>query len=279
MLTVGDINPVQQPATVASSRSHKKMSCIEFIKSTAASLSNRLEYEARRFAGEGINYGTVTSVDADTALASRPSQGIDDDRWWIKTAATENDDLIGHRTNRGHASYNDTGLPGSVSLPAFNGQKEINPQTHSDVAQPILKYQKRERHKLANGLEMPKRIHKMAQIEEYEMMVEKGHTHPHDSSAGSISEGPLLSEGSFSEDEAVPPHFKATADHLDAHDYSAGQTNNGQRLSEFQREAARFSALNSLHGGSKSAVDDLNKGSPTSIVNIFTKNLQGNIRG
>lgn len=277
-LTVGDINPVQQPATVASSRSHKKMSRIEFIKSTAASLSNRLEYEARRIAGEGINYGTVTSVDVDTALAPGPSQGVEDDQWWI--SATEND-KIGHRTNRGHASFNGTGLPGSVSLTAFNGQKEMSPQSHSDLPQPILTHQKQER-KLVNGLEMPKRGDKMARLQEYETMAEKSHTDPLDSSAGSISEGPLLSEGSFSEDEAVPPHFKIAASHLDAHDHCAGQAKDGQRLSEFQREAAKFSALKSVsgqHGGGKSALDELSKGSPTSIVNIFTKNLPGNIRG
>lgn len=277
-LTVGDINPVQQPATVASSRSHKKMSRIEFIKSTAASLSNRLEYEARRIAGEGINYGTVTSVDVDTALAPGPSQGVEDDQWWI--SATEND-KIGHRTNRGHALFNDTSLPGSISLPAFNGQKEKSPQSHSDLPQPILTHQKQER-KLVNGLEMPKRRDKMAQLQEYEMVAEKSHTDPLDSSAGSISEGPLLSEGSFSEDEAVPPHFKIATSHLDAHDYCAGQIKDGQRLSEFQREAAKFSALNSIsgqHGRGKSALEELSKGSPMSIVNIFTKNLPCHIRG
>lgn len=277
-LTVGDINPGQQPATVASSRSHKKMSRIEFIKSTAASLSNRLEYEAQRIAGEGINYGTVTSVDVDTALAPRPSRGIEDDQWWIN--ATEND-MIGYRTNRGHALFNDTGLPGSVGPPALNGQKEMSPQSQSDLAQPVLTHQKQEK-KLVNGLEMPNRIDKMAQLKEYEMMAEKSHTDPLDSSAGSISEGPLLSEGSFSEEEAVPPHFKITAGHLDAHDCCVGQIKDGQRLSEFQREATKFSALNSVsgrHGGGKSALDELSKGSPMSIVNIFTKNLPGNVRG
>lgn len=283
VLTVGDNNPVQHPATIPCGRSRKKMSRIEFIKSTAASLSNRLEYEARRLAGEGINYGTVTSVDMDAALASRPSQGIDDDQWWIKTTAIENNDMLGHRTKRGHASYNDTDLPGLVSLHAFNGQKEVNPQSHADVvASPSPKYQKRERGKLLNGLEMPKQIDKMPQLQEYEMMVEKGCTDNLDSSAGSISEGPLLSEGSFSEDEVVPPHFKIAARHLDAHDHRAGQPKVCQRLSEFQREAARLSALNSVfgqHGDGKSALDELNKGSPMSIVNIFTKNLQGSVRG
>lgn len=282
-LTVGDINPVQHPATVPSSRSRKKMSRIEFIKSTAASLSNRLEYEARRLAGEGINYGTVTSVDVDTAMAPEPSQGVDDDQWWIKTTATEKNDMLGHRTNRGHASYNDTDLPGVVSLHAFSGQKEMNLPSHADVAaQPSPKSQKHERGKSFNGLEMPKRIDKMPQLQEYEMIAEKGHTDALDSSAGSISEGPLLSEGSFSEDEAVSPHFKTAAHQLDVHGHCAGQPKECQRLSEFQKEAARLSAANLVfgqHGGTKSALDELNKGSPMSIVNIFTRNLQGRVRG
>lgn len=281
-LTVGD-NPVQHPATVPSGRLHKKMSRIEFIKTTAASLSNRLEYEARRLAGEGLNCGTVTSVDLDTALASRPSQGIDDDQWCIKTSATENKDMLSYRSNRGHASYNDKDLPGLVSLHAFNGQKEMNPQSHDDVvAESSPKYPKHERGKLFNGLEMPKQIDKMTQLQEYEMMLEKGRTDTLDSSPGSISEGPLLSEGSFSEDEVVRPHFKIAARHIDANDQCAGQPKEGQRLSEFQREAARFSALNSVfgqHSGGKSALDELNKGSPMSIVNIFTKNLPCSIRG
>lgn len=274
-LTVGDINPVQRPATVPSGRSRKKMSRIEFIKTTAASLSDRLEYEARRLTGEGINYGAVTSLDMDTGLAPRPSQGIDDDQWWIKTTVAENNDMLGHRTDRGHASYNDTDLPGLVSLHAFNGQKEVSPQSHAVVvAQPTPKYKK-------NGLEMPKQIDKMVQLQEYELMVAKTRTDSLDSSAGSISEGPILSEGSFSEDEAVPP-FKIAAHHLDAHDHCAGQPKECQRLSEFQREAAKLSALNLVFGqdsGGKSALDELNKGSPTSIVNIFTKNLQSSVRG
>lgn len=279
-LRVGDIYPVQHPATVPSSRSRKKMSRIEFIKSAAASLSNRLEYEARRIAGDGINYGTVTSVDMDTAVDPRPSQGIADDQWWIKTTATEGNDMIGHRTNRGHASYNDTDLPGAGSLHAFNGQKPMNPQSYSDfLTQPIFKNQKHEMRKLVNGSEMPKGIDKMAQLQEYDMAAEKGRTDTLDSSAGSLSEGPLLSEGSFSEDEEVPPHYKIAAGQLDAHDYCAGQTKDCQRLSDFQREAAKFSALNSVFGGSKSALDELNKGSPMSIVNIFTKKLQGNVKG
>lgn len=105
----------------------------------------------------------------------------------------------------------------------------------------------------------------------------------HDSSAGSISEGPLLSEGSFSEDEGSPPHPSShrvprAADCLEAVDYCAGQRRDYQRLSEFQREAAKCSAFSptfAQQDGSKAAWEELNKGSPLSVINIFTKNLQG----
>ncbi|KAA8589633.1 hypothetical protein FQN60_012998 [Etheostoma spectabile] len=133
---------------------------------------------------------------------------------------------------------------------------------------PILNSYTHERRKLVNGLEK-----------------DKNRTELHDSSAGSISEGPLLSEGSFSEDDASPPHpsnnrVPVLADRLEAVDYCAGQRRDYQRLSEFQREAAMCSALSppcAQHDGSKAAWEELNKGSPLSVINIFTKNIHGHV--
>ncbi|KAG7230763.1 hypothetical protein INR49_019577 [Caranx melampygus] len=59
-VAAGNIKSTQRPATAPSNRSHSKMSRIEALKATAASLSNRIENEARKLAGEGINYGTAT---------------------------------------------------------------------------------------------------------------------------------------------------------------------------------------------------------------------------
>ncbi|KAF3834693.1 hypothetical protein F7725_027251 [Dissostichus mawsoni] len=96
-----------------------------------------------------------------------------------------------------------------------------------------------------------------------------------DSSAGSISEGPLLSEGSFSEDDVSPPHPSsshgrfpraAAAERLEAAEYCAGQRKDYHRLSEFQREAARCSTLSyTQHDSSKAPWEELNKGSPLSL--------------
>ncbi|XP_045904762.1 centrosome-associated protein 350 isoform X2 [Micropterus dolomieu] len=290
-VAAGDINHTQRPATSPSDRSRR----IEALKATAASLSNRIESEARKIAGEGINYGTATSMDVDTILAPRPSQANLDDGCWAETASTENNDVALRiqriLTSTGHSSYNGTALPGTGNLHALRGQKErkgthTNPQTTSpDVTGTILNRYTHERRKLVNGLEKVERMDKMAQRRGHGLMEDKNRTDVHDSS-GSISEGPLLSEGSFSEDEASPSHpFNNRAprpvDRLQAVDYCARQRRDYQRLAEFQREAARCSALSSpftQHDGSKEAWEELNKGSPLSVINIFTKNLQGHAK-
>ncbi|XP_074491458.1 centrosome-associated protein 350 [Sebastes fasciatus] len=296
-VAAGEVMHTERPATAPSNRSRSKMSRIEALKATAASLSNRIESEARKLAGEGINYGTETSMDVD---AIRPSQANLDDGCWAETAATGNDD-VALRIQRiltctGHSSYNGTDLPGAGNLHALRGLKEkrgthtslMNPQTASaDVTGPVLNSYTYERSRLVNGLDHIERLHKTEQRRGCGLMEDKdkNRTDLHDSSAGSLSEGPLLSEGSFSEDEASPPHRSSNrvprlADRLEAVDYCAGQRWDYQRLSEFQREAARCSALSSpfaQHDGSKAAWEELNKGSPLSVINIFTKNLHGHV--
>nr|XP_046246897.1 centrosome-associated protein 350 isoform X3 [Scatophagus argus] len=289
----------QRPATAPSDKSWSRMSRIEALKATAASLSNRIESEARKLAGEGINYGASTSMDVDTVLAPRPSQANLDDICWAETAATQNSDMALRiqriLTSTAHSSFNDTPLPGAGNLHTFRGQKETkgtntnltNPQTiSSTVAGPILNSYTHEERMLVNGSQKAERMNKTEQKTVYRSIEDKKRTDLHDSSADSISEGPLLSEGSFSEDEASPSHpssYHATrpADRLEAVSYCAGQRRAQQRLSEFQREAARCSALSSPfshHDGSKAAWEELNKGSPLSVINIFTKNLHGHVR-
>ncbi|KAM7388238.1 hypothetical protein PAMP_024429 [Pampus punctatissimus] len=290
-VAAGDIRHTQRPTTAPSSRSQSKMSRIETLKATAASLSNRIESEARKLAWEGINYGTATSMD----VAPRSSQANLGDGCWAETAPCNDVALRIQRilTSTGHSSYNGTALPGAGNLHVFGGQKEkngtpslTNPQTTSaDLTGHIINSYTQESRKLVNGLEKVEKMDKMPQRREYGgggALEDKGEkqTDLHDSSAGSISEGPLLSEGSFSEDEASPPHPSShrvprPADRLD---YCAGQRRDYQRLSEFQREAATCLALSPTFAeqeGSKAAWEELNKGSPLSVINIFTKDLQG----
>lgn len=293
-VAAGNIKSTQRPATAPSNRPHSKMSRIEALKATAASLSNRIESEARKLAGDGINYGTATSLDKDTVLPPRASLAYPDDRCWPETAAMANNDVAfraqRNLTSMGHSAYDSMALPGAGNLHSLSGQNGTHnltsPQVVSnDVTGPILNSYSQERRKLDSGLEKVDIVDSIAQRRSYDR--EENQMDLHDSSAGSISEGPLLSEESFSEDEANSPHPSSSraprpADRLEGVDYCASQRRDYQRISEFQREAERCSALSSpfgQHGSSKAAWQELNKGSPLSVINIFTKNLQGHVQG
>ncbi|XP_068447304.1 centrosome-associated protein 350 isoform X2 [Clinocottus analis] len=284
-MVASDLKHTQRPATAPSNRSQSKMTRIEALKATAASLSNRIESEARKLAGEGINYGIETSMDVDII---RPSQANLDDGCRAETAAPENDDVASRiqriLTSTGHGSYNGPALPGTGNLHAFRAQKEkkathaklTHTQTTSAVTGPILNSYTHERRRLANGLD---KVERVEQSIGYELIddTDRNQTDLHDSSVGSIS------EGTFSEEEVSPPypsnnHLPTSADRLRAVDHCVGHRKDFQRLSEFQREAAMYSALSSpfaQHDGSKAAWEELNKGSPLSVINIFTKNLHG----
>ncbi|XP_026161076.1 centrosome-associated protein 350 isoform X2 [Mastacembelus armatus] len=290
-----DIKHTHRPATAPSNRSHSKMSRIEALKATAASLSNRIESEARKLVGEGVNYGTATSMDIDTVLAPGPSHTYLDG-CWAEAAATQNNDmdlrLQRVLTSTGQSSYNGAALSGAGSPHTLRGQKEkkavdinvTNAQTTSYLTGPIFNSDTQARRKLVNGLEEVEGMDNMAARSGYDK--EDNQADLHDSSAGSISEGPILSEGSLSEDEASPPHpfmnhAPRAADRLGAVEYCAGQRTDYLRLSEFQREAEKCSTLKSpfvQQDNSKAAWDELNRGSPLSVINIFTKNLQGHVK-
>uniref|UniRef100_A0A3P9J507 Centrosomal protein 350 n=1 Tax=Oryzias latipes TaxID=8090 RepID=A0A3P9J507_ORYLA len=238
------------PAAAASStKSPSKMSRIEALKATAASLSSRIESEARKLAGQGINYGATTSLDVDAMLA--PGASNVEFRGWKGTVPYSSENPASPRTQRilsspGHRSYSDNVLPGVGNLHDFRENKEIT----------------------RNGLT---NVHRRSPDIP---------TNVHDSSAGSISEGPLLSEGSFSDEEMFPPRHPSRnvpkPDYLKAADHYAGQKRGNQRLLEFQREAAMSSALSPPQRESSNAHwEELNKGSPLSVINIFTRNLQG----
>lgn len=286
-VAAGDVQPPQRPAPSNASRS--KSSRIEALKATATSLSNRIEYEAQRLAGDDINYGAKTSVCLDTVLAPQTSHTNLEDGSWAQAGLVENNDvsLSIQRilTSTGHSLHNGTALQGSGDLHPFRGQEEVNrtcanlTNDLTNSAAPGASGPIHERRKLVNGFERP-------ESGKQGLTGEKNQTDALDSSAGSISEGPILSEGSFSEGDASPPHFSSSrappAHHLSAGDSCAGQMKDDQRLSDFQKEASRCPAISpsfTQHNGAKPAWEELNKGSPLSVINIFTKNLHGNMKG
>ncbi|KAM4739503.1 centrosome-associated protein 350 [Anableps anableps] len=286
----------EQPAATPHHQSQTRMSRIEALKAKATSLSNRIETEARRFTREGINYGAATSVDVDTILPPRISN-LDVDHWTETAAhATENNNLSFRvqkaLTSAGNTSYTGTILPGTENL------HDINKKTHTSLTNPhtgtpgvngtTLNSYAQEMRRIVGDLDMEERTEKLAQRiknQESENLVCPYQTDLHDSSAGSISEGPLLSEGSFSEEDRSPSRYSSNhgpnSDYLEAVDYSAGKRSHNKWLFEFQREAAKYSAISppfSQLSGSKAPWEELNKGSPLSVINIFTKNVQGHVK-
>lgn len=289
-VAAGDALPAQRPAPSSTPRS--KSSRIEALKATATSLSKRIEYEAQKLAGDDINYGAKTTAGLDTVLAPQTSHTNLEDGSWAQAGLVENNDVSLSSiqrilTSTGHSLHNGTTLQGSGDLPPFRGQEEMNracanlangPTNSAAVAAPGPSSDVHERRKLVNGFERP-------ESEKHGLTVEKNQTDVLDSSAGSISEGPILSEGSFSEGDASPPPFSSScqpsAHRLSAGDSCAGQMKDHQRLSDFQKEASRCPAISSpfTQNIGKPAWEELNKGSPLSVINIFTKNLHGNIKG
>ncbi|TRY83593.1 hypothetical protein DNTS_033709 [Danionella cerebrum] len=223
-----------------SDTSHK-MSRIEALKATAASLSSRIESEARKLAGAGINYGCAK--DTGTGLL------IPDDRSTkpisppVREHPTDSDELV-ERIQRllaaGQSTY-DKALPAE-----------------------LYNHNLKERAELGNMLTTPESSRKVRKTPS----PPKPALQDLDSSGGSISEGPLLSEGSISDEELqeLPKsRFGYNPTGLNEAQLNGDFMN---PISHFQKEAEKqppFTSLNLIHGGSNGMWAELAKGSP----NIF----------
>ncbi|KAL1270176.1 hypothetical protein QQF64_032465, partial [Cirrhinus molitorella] len=225
----------------------RKMSRIEALKATAASLSSRIESEARKLAGAGINYGC--SRDTDTGLLIP-----NDDRWAkpvsppVRENPTDADDLV-ERIEKllaaGQSTY-DQVLPGVGNLHSFRERMEAgNRQTYAPSPS-------------RNVRKTPSPPKPAVQEDEL------------DSSGGSISEGPLLSEGSISDEDLqeLPKSSRGYSAHLNGDGLNP--------ISRFQKEAEKhlpFNVSSLVQGGSNGPWEELAKGSPHSVINIFTKTM------
>ncbi|XP_036378745.1 centrosome-associated protein 350 isoform X2 [Megalops cyprinoides] len=250
-----------------------KMNRIEALKATAASLSSRIESEARKLAGAGINYDCAR--DAGDVVTGLPAQPHDDGRWAKPVSppvheGSEPDDIalrIQRLLSAGHTTYNGV-LPGVGNLHSFRGLKDRGAEegrAHTAPASAGLgfrNYSEERQGARANVSEAGKNVS------------------VHDSSRdSSISEGPLLSEGSLSEGDGSPQAstkgLPKPAAHLRAPDFCAGEQDTFRHIAHFQKEAEKYPALSSVSQtlDSRSPWEELAKGSPHSVINIFTKNL------
>ncbi|KAL6459372.1 hypothetical protein MHYP_G00328440 [Metynnis hypsauchen] len=240
-----------------------RLSRVEALKVSAASLSSRIEKEARKLAGDGINYGINCSRNAGTGLPTVPQ---DDEARWIKSLSPPVREA-----------------PGGTDDPALRIQRLLLAGQSAFGGDPA---------------ELPGvgNLHSYGSRERGQYMTKPrpsltGHTlpfsegvEPLDSSrgsisGGSISEGPL-SDSSLSEVEdlrGVPQNLPKPSLKLAGADYCAGLQNGHTHdpITLFQREAEQHSPYRpgAAPQDSWPPWDDLAKGSPHSVINIFTKNM------
>ncbi|NXO47011.1 CE350 protein, partial [Aramus guarauna] len=255
-----------------------KLDRIEALKATAASLSSRIESEAKKLAGAGINYGTMWNSDHEFMQENQ------DDGRWAKAVSPpvreENEDAFSARIQKmlgtcvSHTAFDDN-LPGIGNLSEFKKLPEtIRP--HTAAVSLGMRSPAANRHEGILG-HLSKRQSDCPGRENQAYTPNKA-VIPHESSIDSISEGPLLSDGSLSEEEGgqhkqLPLKMLET---LKEKDFCIRERNAFEPIKEFQKEAEKylplFTQTSGTHG--KWPWEELAKGSPHSVINIFAKSYQ-----
>ncbi|XP_078263584.1 centrosome-associated protein 350 isoform X2 [Rhinoraja longicauda] len=251
-----------------------KLDRIEALKATAASLSNRIENEAKKLAGAGINYGIMQDSEHDVL------QTTWDDRHWSKLASPPVRDGGGddassriwriQGSNMGHTAYVDQ-LPGAGNLHECKNLSELPQSDNFSAKRPEKCHEVSWENAYKRSLEaLEQNLQKPSQ--------DRNQFDSPNSSGGSISEGPLLSEGSLSEEDCQPSSRDPTklTQRLKNKDFCAEVSNPPHPVAEFQKEAERYQPLQLQLEGHKSKApwEELAKGSPHSVINIFTKTYQ-----
>ncbi|NXY83101.1 CE350 protein, partial [Alcedo cyanopectus] len=268
-------NLLVKPAT---DQYKSKLDRIEALKATAASLSSRIESEAKKLTGFGINYGTMWNSDHEF------TQQNQDDRWWAKAVSPpvreENEDAFSTRIQKmlgtcvSRTAFDDE-LPGVGNLSEFKKLPEtVRP--HTAAASLGMKSPTGNRHEGILG-HLSKRQTDSPGCENQAYSPNKA-VIPQESSIDSISEGPLLSDGSLSEEEGgqhklLPLKMLET---LKEKDFCIRERNAFEPIKEFQKEAEKYLPLFTQTSGahSKGPWEELAKGSPHSVINIFAKSYQ-----
>ncbi|NXJ63890.1 CE350 protein, partial [Rostratula benghalensis] len=268
-------NPLTKPTT---NQYKSKLDRIEALKATAASLSSRIESEAKKLAGAGINYGTMWNSDYEVMQENQ------DDGRRAKAVSPpvreENEDAFSARIQKmlgtcvSHTAFDDN-LPGVGNLSEFKKLPEtIRP--HTAAVSLGMRSPAANRHEGILG-HLSKRQTDSPGRENQAYAPNKA-VIPPESSIDSISEGPLLSDGSLSEEEGghhkqLPLKMLET---LKEKDFCIQERNAFEPIREFQKEAEKYLPLFTQTSGahSKGPWEELAKGSPHSVINIFAKSYQ-----
>ncbi|XP_047376138.1 centrosome-associated protein 350 [Sciurus carolinensis] len=261
----------------SASQYKSKLDRIEALKATAASLSSRIESEAKKLAGANINYGSVWNTEYEVQQAPQENGP------WTKALSPpvkeDTEDVFSARIQKmlgtcvSHTTFDDD-LPGVGNLSEFKKLPEmIRPQSA------ISSFRMRSAGPKPGGLlaQLCKRQTDSSISDLQNCSPEKAKMSLC-SSTDSVSEGPLLSEGSLSEEEGGRdgrPLLKV-AEILKEKEFCAGERNTYEPIKEFQKEAEKFLPLLGHIGStqSKGPWEELAKGSPHSVINIFTKSYQ-----
>nr|XP_057930382.1 centrosome-associated protein 350 isoform X2 [Doryrhamphus excisus] len=266
----GDIKPTQglHPAPPINSFQSRR-SRIDALKATAISLSHRIESEARQIARVGINYSEATSLHVDILAPGSTPANLNERGLAAGHGTLENGNLTSRiqrlLVGTGLSSYDGASLPGAGNLHTFSGQAQ---QISADLTDNVPSNYRLQRMHKANDLERPNNLHSKAPGEAGENKVD-----PHDSSGGSISEGTIMSEESICKDEVSPPQPSNTR--LARSADTSGQQREMQSLPDFQ-EAGKCSPVTlpfTQQDSSQIPWEELNKGDPFSVINIYLKNL------
>uniref|UniRef100_A0A8C3YK29 Centrosomal protein 350 n=1 Tax=Catagonus wagneri TaxID=51154 RepID=A0A8C3YK29_9CETA len=254
-----------------------KLDRIEALKATAASLSSRIESEAKKLAGANINYGSVWNTEYDV---QQPPQ---EDGPWTKAISPpvkeDAEDVFSARIQKmlgtcvSHATFDDE-LPGVGNLSEFKKLPEMI-RPHGAISS----FRMRSPGPKPAGLlaHLCKRQTDSSGSDVQACSQDKAKMSL-GSSTDSVSEGPLLSEGSLSEEEGGRDGRSPLklAEILKEKEFCAGERNAYEPIKEFQKEAEKFLPLFGHIGGtqSKGPWEELAKGSPHSVINIFTKSYK-----
>ncbi|XP_074763045.1 centrosome-associated protein 350 isoform X2 [Athene noctua] len=255
-----------------------KLDRIEALKATAASLSSRIESEAKKLAGAGINYGTMWNLDHEFMQENQ------DDGRWAKAVSPpvreENEDAFSAKIQKmlgtcvSHTAFDDS-LPGVGNLSEFKKLPEtIRP--HTAAVSLGRRSPAANRHEGIRGHLFKRQTDSPGH--ENQAYAPNKAAMPQESSIDSISEGPLLSDGSLSEEEGAQ-HKQLQMNMLETlneKDFCIRERNAFEPIKEFQKEAEKYLPLFTQTSGthSKGPWEELAKGSPHSVINIFTKSYQ-----
>lgn len=249
-LASSPVTPTLQPTM---NQQKSNLDRIEALKATAASLSSRIESEAKRLAGIGMDYGAVQSSGHDSV------QGNQGDGYWAKASGPpvrdENDAFsatLEHmlRTCVSQAIF-DHHLPERVNPGA---EKTISPHAAAAISLPC----KQTSEGIAGNLSEKQNCSPNA-----ESIVVL-----HDRSVRSISEhwlsNHLLSEEDGNQHEHSSLKITET---LKEKEFCVARNTGDEPTEQFQEEADNY-----LPVSGQGPREEISKGSPPGVINIFTSN-------